>query len=95
MLLYGSLLTFKPLRIALMDVIRMNIRLVEGRSDEIIWEDEPFVIAENLDEQGTSLEQGLKNRFWFALFEKVVRSPLSFETDRLTDKIIFNLRRVY
>lgn len=94
-LIYINLLTFKPLRIAAIEVIKLNIRLFDGKSGTLLWETDQSILSQEKKNKEESWGKHLKSLFGFALLEKIVHAPLSIEVDEITDIVVFKINRIY
>lgn len=94
-LVFTNLKTFKPLRVALVEVIKVNVRLFNSRALTMDWEIDQGVFSQEKKYGAESTEKYLKHLFGFALMEKLLHSPLSLEIDKITDIIALKIVRTY
>jgi hypothetical protein len=94
-LVYTNLITFKPLRIALFEVIKLNIRMFDGKSETLIWETDQGVFGQKRKNKESSWDGHLKSLVGAALVEKVVRAPLYAEVDKITNIIVRKINRIF
>jgi hypothetical protein len=94
-LVYTNLITFKPLRIAAIEVIKLNIRLFDGKSGTLLWETDQGILSQEKKDKKESWGKHLKGLFGVALLEKVVHAPLSIEVDKITNIIVRKINRIY
>lgn len=94
-LVYSNLLTFKPLRIAAIEVIKVKVRMWDIRSNTFFWETTQGVFSSERKASSESWASHLKYLAGSALVEKIFRIPLSVEIDEITNILVFKMGRAY
>jgi len=92
-MIYGNLIIFKPVRVALGDVMRVNYRMIEAGTGETMWQFEDGITALSKIDFNDSVAENLQNLFKRAAVEKIVRIPLDEETYRITLRAVRNMPR--
>lgn len=92
-LYYGNLQVFTPTRITLGDVVRLNVKMVDPDTGNLIWEKTTGVPSMAKLDYKDSVLDNLVNLGKRAVIEKVIKIPLEKEINRLVAKMVYEMPR--